>query len=232
MSIEIRGEESRDLLRNASWPIFSGRPELRETNARILAYTVSWKSTDSDPTGLLAQSANELSRRFVRLIDWLGYTGQVFVADATLQPKAATVLYRGIWGGPCASRPEAVAKGKEVRLDCDYRVRFGTLAKVVDAPGFKWAIEMGRNFNLVIPIFLRAPLEMYDQEPLRLLKIGFPPDGCSDTGSFDWARFAVHISSIGGICMRQNIDLSRDRISVDFFLDEDDWSRVKGVLPL
>jgi hypothetical protein len=228
MTTSIRKELSRDLFGNAGWPLFSQRTELDCANASLAAYTLTWKSPDSCLDELLRFSSMGIEHKVTRVIEALGYVPQVFLVHIPLQPKSATVIHRRLWKMLWRTPiPDGVTRGAESRFDCNARVRFATLGTVLTG-ALPWVLSAAREFELAIPILFRSPLPLDETTVATLARAGLPPDGCAST--FDWACFVRHVSFLGGITVRQTVNLAKSEVSVDFFCSGDEMISLASVV--
>jgi len=215
MTIEIAREVSHNLFSDPVWPLFSQRKDLRSVQLSVCAF--KWTSKEWDTNALLDSSENDIGDKIVEVSRDLKCTIQAFFMDLTLQPKSATVLHRGLWKALYGSKfPEALTRGAEVRIDCQDGVRFAALATV--APGAaRFLVSVARKFDIVVPILMPVPLQLDESTPLELARLASPPDGCYRYAQFDWPRFVSHISSRGGLVVRQVVDLAHNKVSANFF---------------
>jgi len=154
----------------------------------------------------------------------------MLVVHATLQPKSAVLMHRGLWRmDVLKSMPAAIARGAEARIECDNKVRFAALARVPLAE-IAWMVAKLSAFEAIIPLFLKSDVPMDETAASRLANAAFPPGGCADRSDLDWANFARHIVSIGGICARWSSDLSVPEVALDLFLADAEAQRVRAIL--
>jgi hypothetical protein len=216
----IKKELSPDLVQNMNWPLFSGRPDLKNRYPSVAAYTLTWRSTDQDATAVLALAAKDLELRLVRAAEGLSCALQIFVVHSTMQRRTATVLYRKIWKSlSIGDVPANVELGIEDLIECVPGVRFASLANVPMAV-IPWMISIIQRFDVVVPLLLRLPFNIQDSSALELARIAFPPNGCSAHSNLDWAAFACHVAKLDGFCMRYPQNIEAGEFSVDFFASE------------
>jgi hypothetical protein len=224
VTISVKNELSPDLVRNANWPLFSGRPDIKDRYPPLAAYTLTWKNTDKDAGAFLADARKDLELRFVRAVESLGYTSQIFVAHSTMQPRTAMVFYRKIWKQLSFEVvPDSVERGIEHLIECVSGVRFASLANV-PMVAIPWTISIVQKFDVVVPLLLRTPLNIQDSSALELAHIAFPPDGCSASYRFDWAAFSCYAATLGGVCIREVRGTAPGDFAVDFFASEADMA--------
>jgi hypothetical protein len=230
LTISIEKELSPDLVQNASWPLFSCRPDLKNRYPSVAAYTLTWKSTVKDTGALLTAAAKDLEFRFVRSVEGLGCTLQIFVAHSTMQPKAVTVLYRKIWKQlSLEAVPGGVELGLEHRIECVPGVRFTSLANI-PMVAIPWMISIVPRFNIVVPLLFKLPFNIQGSGALELAHIAFPPDGCTAQSNFDWAAFSCHVASLGGFCVRYAKGIAAEEFTVDIFASEADMPALVRIL--
>jgi hypothetical protein len=230
MTIRVKKQLSPDLIQNANWPMFSARPDLRERYFSVAAYTLTWSGSDDDTPAFSSVVAKDLEHHFVRAVVELGCTFQALVVDSTMQPRAATVLYRKIWKAlPMKSVPNSVERGFENLIECVSGVRFASLANI-PMVAFPWMISTVGEFDIVVPLLLRSPYNIHDASALELAGIAFPPDGCSAHSRFDWAAFSCHIAMLGGFCVRCTGSLVAGEFAVDFFASEENTTALVQIL--
>lgn len=230
MTISIKKELSPDLVQNANWPMFSGRPDLKSRSSSVAAYTLTWKSSDKDTSAFLSAAARDLELRFGRAAEGLGCTLQIFAAHSTMQPRAATVLYRKIWKTLSMKVvPDSVELGFENRIECVPGVRFASLANV-PMVAIPWMISIIDKFDVVVPLLLPLPFNIQDSTALELARIAYPPNGCSEHSSFDWAAFSCHVAMLGGVCVRPVGYSLAAEFGVDFFASEQNMPALVRIL--
>lgn len=230
MTISIKKKLSADLVQNANWPMFSGRPDLRNRYPSVAAYTITWKSSANDTTAFLTSATKDLEFRFGRIAEGLGYTFQIFAAHSTMQPRAATVLYRKMWKTlSMKGIPGSVELGFENQIECVPGVRFASLANV-PMVAIPWMISVIDKFDVVVPLLLPRPFNVQDSTALELARIAFPPNGCSAYCDFDWAAFSCHVATLGGFCVRPAGYSSVGEFVVDFFASEQDMPALVRIM--
>ena len=219
-TIRIEKELSADLVQNADWPLFSGRPDLKDRYSPVSAYTLTWRSSDRDTSACLAVAALDLERRFARAAEGLGWTLQILVAHSTIQPRSATVLYRKIWKTLSMKLvPGSVEAGTENLIECVSGLRFAGLANV-PMVAIPWMISAIQGFGIVVPLLVRRPFNIRDSSASELARIAFPPNGCSASSKFDWAAFSCHVAWLDGFCVRCRGNDAAGEFTVDFFGSE------------
>lgn len=219
-TISVEKQLSADLVQNSDWPLFSGRPDLKDRYSPVSAYTLTWRSSDRDSSACLAAATHDLELRFARAAEGLGCTLQILVAHSTMQPRSATVLYRRIWKTLSMKLvPGSVEPGTETLIECASGVRFASLANV-PMVAIPWMISAIQGFDIVVPLLVRRPFNIRDSSALELACIAFPPDGCSAGSKFDWAAFSCHVALLDGFCVRCGGNDAAGEFTVDFFGSE------------
>jgi hypothetical protein len=222
MIISLQKELSPDLVNHEGWPLFSGRPDLKHRCSPLAAYTLSWRCAGIDGGSLSAFVIASLHSHLSRAIEKLDCGLQIFVANLSVQPRAAVVLHRKLWKNfSIAPVPDGVEISSEMVIECPTGVRFAGFANVSRA-AVPWMIGVAYQFDVVIPLMSRKPFSLIANEPaiLELAGAAFPPGGCSDRSRLDWAGLVCQIASLDCIGVRIMRDLSVGEIVVDFFGSE------------
>jgi hypothetical protein len=218
-AISIRRQLSPDLVQNVNWPLFSGRPDLKNRYPSVAAYTLTW-SIGGDGDTFRREAARDLELRLVRAAEGLSCALQIFVAHPTMQPRAATVLYRKIWKSlSIGVVPASAELGFENLIECVPGVRFASLANV-PMVAIPWMISILQRFDVVVPLLFKLPFNIQDSSALELARIAFPPNGCSTHSNLDWAAFSCHVAMLDGFCVRYPGNIEAGELSVDFFASE------------
>src|SRR5258708_8888070 len=88
MTLSIKKELSPDLVQNASWPLFSGRPDLKSRFPAVAAYTLTWRSADKDTGTFSTAATKDLEFRLVRAPHGMACTLQIFFPHSTTTPRS------------------------------------------------------------------------------------------------------------------------------------------------
>lgn len=232
MTIRSTVELSRDLARNANWPLFRGGASDEQS---VCAVTANWRSDHSDPQLMERHVAPGVAHKIVALKSALNPQLVLYFVHKTLQPKSRIVLHRKIWKSlPYFSetRRNLVAASQklhdEIAFDCGNRVRFSSLAEVRDEDIVQLLLDLP-NFDLTVPILLPRDIRADSALAAELTKSVFPPDGCAEYSDSDWAILASITSKMGGVCVRISpIDL--EGIAVDFFAADDIGEQLEAVV--
>ena len=229
-TISIEKQLSADLVRNSDWPLFSGRPDLKDRYSPVSAYTLTWRSSDRDSSACLAAATHDLELRFARAAECLGCTLQILVAQSTMQPRSTTVLYRKIWKTFSMKLvPNSVELGTENLIECGSGVRFASLANV-PMVAIPWMILAIQKFDMVVPLFAKRPFNLRDSSASELARIAFSPNGCSAGSKFDWAAFSCHVAWLDGFCVRCGGSDGAGEFTVDFFGSEANMTALARLL--
>lgn len=113
MTIDSTVELSRDLSHHTDWPLFSNAG-VAGREVALAACTLTWRKPGARPSDVIGPASAGLERLLTQLRASLGYGMHMLVVHATLQPKSAVLMHRGLWRmDVLKSMPAAIARGAE-----------------------------------------------------------------------------------------------------------------------
>jgi len=189
-----------------------------------------WAEDSADRVAIERHVESDLATKINAVANQLDMSILIFIATRTLQPNSAAVRHFGLWRSPLlGSVPLLEKRWPETTVYCGNRIRIGTLGMVTPT-ALEWMLRLNNLFDVAVPVLLPRGVVLAEKEPLDLLQLAFPPQGCRPTPDFDWPRFSTRIAAIGGISLRRSNDYARSRVIVDFFASDDCATKVAGLL--